>query len=92
MEVYRQSWRMYSHASTGLPDRAPRDEGAGERRDEKPWRNRCIRPVSLAGSPNLFCPVRWRMVLAHWNSCPYVSASMLALGMYLSTSLLATIT
>ena len=52
-----------------------------------------MRPVSLAGSANLFCPCRWRIVLAHWNSCPYVSALMSApLGRYLRTSLLATIT
>ncbi len=91
--VYCHSWRMYSHAATASFERYAVTKRPVNDGTRKPWRNRCISPVSLAGRPNRFCPVPLRIAFAHWNSCPYVSALRSApLGMYFITSLLATIT
>ena len=52
-----------------------------------------MRPVLLAGRPNLLCPVPLRIALAQPYTCPYVIALMsVPFGMYLRTSLLATMT
>ena len=75
---------MYSHAWTASFERNPVTKPPVNDGTRKPWKKRWIRPVSLAGSPNLFWPVPFRIALAHANTCAYVSALMSApFGMYL---------
>ena len=67
--VYCHSWRMYSHAATASFERYAVTKRPVNDGTRKPWRNRCISPVSPA-APNRFCPVPLRIAFAHWNSCP----------------------